>query len=165
MMKYYIVGQIVNTHGLKGEVKINSETDFDRFKPGNILYIKRQNEYIKVVVATHRVHKGLDLVSFVNYQDINLIEHFKGCTLVIDDTQLEELAADEYYFHDLIGKKVYNQNNEYIGDVCDIRDLPHGEILEIKRENKKNGLVPFNKEFIIEVLEDSIIINEIEGLL
>ncbi|NYA65807.1 ribosome maturation factor RimM, partial [Lactobacillus salivarius] len=41
-MNYYEVGKIVNTHGIKGELKIISKTDFpeDRFKPGNILYIR-----------------------------------------------------------------------------------------------------------------------------
>ena len=164
-MQYYLVGEIINTHGIKGELKIQSETDFDRFIPGSILYLLKGKEYIKMTVATHRVHQGFDLVSFISYQDINLVEQFKACKLYVDETQLEELDDDEYYYHDLMNKKVYNQDQKYIGVVCEIRDLPHGEIIEIKREGKKNGLVPFNKEFIKEVTDDSIIINEIEGLL
>lgn len=164
-MEYYLVGEIINTHGIKGELKIQSETDFDRFAVGNVLYIQRDKQYIEVKVASHRVHKSYDLVSFVGYQDINLVEIFKGCKIWIDNSVLDELPDDEYYFHELMNKKVYNQKNEYIGIVVEIRDLPQGEIIEIARENKKNGLVPFNKEFIIDVTSDSIIINEIEGLL
>lgn len=164
-MQYYLVGEIINTHGIKGELKINSETDFDRFEKGNVLYIKKRNEYIKMTVASHRVHKGFDLVSFISYQDINLVEQFKACKLYVDETQLGELDDDEYYFHDLMNMPVYNQYDVYIGNVCEIRDLPHGDILEIEREGKKNALVPFNKEFIIDVTDEKIIINEIEGLL
>lgn len=164
-MNYYLIGSIVNTHGIKGEVKIKADTDFPRFEPGNEIYILKNNQYLLFKVATHRVHKGFDLVSFVNYQDINLVEQFKGCKLYIDETKQEPLEEDEYHFHELIGKKVYNQNHEFIGVVSEIRDLPHADILEISREEKKNALVPFNKEFIIDVTDEEIIINEIEGLL
>lgn len=164
-MNYFLVGEIINTHGIKGELKIKSETDFDRFEKGNKVFVKKRNEYIKMIVSSHRVHKGFDLVSFVGYEDINLVEQFKGLSIWIDEDSLEELDDDEYYFHDLMNMPVYNQYDVFIGNVCEIRDLPHGDILEIEREGKKNALVPFNKEFIIDVTDEKIIINEIEGLL
>ena len=164
-MNYYNVGKIVNTHGIKGEVKIESQTDFDRFTPGNVLYIEKNRELIEVVVQTHRVHKGFDLVSFIGYDDINSVLPFKGLMIKIDEEHQEELPDGEYYFHDLIGLDVYNQFNTFIGKVIDIMDLPQGEILVVGREHKKNGLIPFVDEFIIDVLDDRIIIQEIEGLL
>ncbi len=163
-MKYYTVGKIINTHGIKGEVKINNDSDFDRFNVGNKLYIERNKQLIEVTVASHRIHKGFDLVSFVSYQDINLVLDFKGCTVKIDENQHDDLEDDEFYFDELIGKKVYNQSNVFVGIVVEVRDLPQGELLEIQREGKKNALVPFVNEFIISV-DDEIIINEIEGLL
>ena len=55
--EYYLVGTIVNTHGIKGEVKIKSETNLDRFEKGNTLYLKKGSNYLTIKIDSHRVHK------------------------------------------------------------------------------------------------------------
>lgn len=163
-MKYIEIGKIQNTHGLRGELKIKSYTDFDRFEKGNYVYVLYNGQYLKMTISSKRDNNDLILVAFKDHLDINLVEKYKGCLVFIDETQQEELDEDEYYIEDLIGLECYNQNDNYIGKVIKVRELPQGYILEIKREGKKNGLVPFVDEFILEV-DDKIIINEIEGLL
>ena len=160
-MEYILVGKIVNTHALKGEVKIKSNTDFDRFKEESILYIG--DEKLEVKVKKHRVTDGFDYCIFYNYEDINLILPYKNKNLYIDASSLEELGEDEYYIKDLVNKKVYNENNDYIGIVKYVSEYPANHMLEIEKENKKIVLVPFRKEFVVEV-KDVIIIHEIEGL-
>lgn len=163
-MKYIEIGKIQNTHGLKGELKIKAYTDFERFEKGNYVYIHYNGEYIKMIVNSKRESNDLILVAFKDNLDINLVEKYKGSFVYIDETQQDELDDGEYYIEDLIGMECVNQNNEYIGKVINVRDLPQGYILEIKRDGKKNGLVPFVDEFIIDV-DEKIVINEIEGLL
>lgn len=163
-MDYVEVGKILNTHGLKGEVKISSHSDFNRFEVGKELYIKINDELIKVTVKSHRFFKDLDLVVFKDYEDINLIEKYKGCKLVIPKDLLEDLDDDEYYYCDLIGLECYTKDEKYIGKCVSIREVPQGEILEIEKENGKISLVPFVDEFIVSV-DDKIVIKEIEGLL
>lgn len=164
-MKYIEIGKITNTHGLKGELKIKAYTDFNRFDKDNYIYVYYNNTYNKLFINSSRPNNEQLLVSFKDYLDINLVEKFKNCLVYIDETQQEELEDDEYYIEDLISLKVYNQNDDFIGVVSGVRQLPQGYILEIKRENKKPALVPFVDKFILDVLEDKIIINEIEGLL
>lgn len=68
MEKWFNVGKIVNTHGIRGEVRVISRTDFpeERYKKGNTLYIfmEKSEEPIEIIVKSHRVHKSFDLLSF-----------------------------------------------------------------------------------------------------
>lgn len=160
-MNYIEVGKIVNTHALKGEVKIKSYSNMDRFNKGNILYLGES--HIEVRIKTHRVKENFDYVVFENYEDINLIEPYKNKLLYIKETDLEELEEDEYYIKDLIGLKVYNEDKLYIGTVKNVSEYPANFMLEVLKENGKIALIPFRKEFVLEV-KDVIIIHEIEGL-
>ena len=82
-MNQVIVGKIVNTHGIKGELKVKASTDFieERFQKGATLYLEYQGQTIEMTVASHRFHKGHVLVTFENHRDINLVEKYKGCLL------------------------------------------------------------------------------------
>jgi len=168
VMNLVLFGKIVGTHGIKGEVKISSNSDFkeERFKIGNTLYVKKNNDFIPITIQSHRVHKGLDLITFNNYKNINDVLEFVDLDVYVDYDSVEELPDDEYYYQELLDCKVYDINNNYIGIVVDLLDLPQGTILKIKQDNKKS-LVPFNDEFVKEVNceEKIIIIDPIEGLL
>ncbi len=161
-MEYIEVGKIVNTHALKGEIKIKSYTNNDRFKVGNTLYLS--NDYIEVKIKSHRVKDNFDYIVLEGYEDINLIEPFKNKFLYIKEDQLEELEENEYYIKDLLNLKVYNEDKKYIGIVKRVTEYPSNFMLEIEKEDKKIALVPFRKEFVLSV-SDSIIIHEIEGLI
>lgn len=163
-MEYFVVGAIQNTHGLKGDLKIKNLSDFERFKKGSRLFINQRNEYIEVVVQNAKKLDDIYHVRFVGLEDINLVEKYKGCLIYIEKDDMGELGEDEYYFHDLIGKHIINQDNVQRGIVEGIREVPQGHLLVVNVMSK-NKLIPFRKEFIRDVLEDKIIINEIEGLL
>ena len=161
-MEYLEVGKIVNTHALKGEVKIKSYSSQDRFKENNILYLG--NDKIEVKIKSHRFKEGFHYCVFYNFEDINLILPYKNKFLYIKESDLEPLEEDEYYIKDLIGLKVYNEDKKYIGIVKEVSEYPSNFMLEILKEDNKIALVPFRKEFVLEV-SDIIIIHEIEGLI
>lgn len=161
-MNYIEVGKIVNTHALKGEVKIKSFTTFDRFKEEKTLYVGEEKKELKV--KKHRKDENYDYCIFYDYEDINLILPYKNKSLYIKESDLEELEENEYYIKDLIGKEVYNENNNCIGIVKYVSEYPANYMLEVEKENKKIVLIPFRKEFVLEV-KDIIIIHEIEGLI
>ena len=77
-MEYVNIGKIVNTFGIRGELKVASNTDFvdERFRKGSTVYIGE--EHIPFTVANHREHKGFLLVSFKDHEDINLVEKYKN---------------------------------------------------------------------------------------
>ena len=167
-MEYISIGKIVNTHGLKGTLKVKSFTDFkeDRYKKGNLLYIAFKGEYIPVTIALFKTVKNLDHLTFVEYNDINMVEKYKGSFITFNKEEAQELDDDEFYFDELIGLNVYT-GDVLIGICDDIRDYPQGEILVVKRDNLKNALIPFRKEFIKEVNKELKRIDIInwEGLL
>ncbi len=162
-MNYYRCGKILTTHGLKGELKVTVTSDFKRFEVGNELFIKYQNDYLSVVVKKVSEFGKYILVVFEGYEDINLVQKFHSAEIYIrEDMRQDELADDEYYFTDLIGKEVYNEKHESRGKVIEIKELPQCDYLYVNY-NGKNYYIPFIAEFIIEV-GNQIIIKEKEGL-
>ena len=158
----YLVGKIVGTHGIKGELKVKSDTSFDRFKKGNKLYIEKEEE---IIINSHRQHKGMELITINNLTNINDVLCYVGKDLYVPHNR-EELEDGEFYYEDLIGLDCYDSKNNLIGSIIDLQEVPQGLILEIKSKSK-TILVPFVDEFIKEIdLENNkLSINEIEGLL
>ena len=167
-MEYISIGKIIGTHSLKGTLKVKSFTDFkkDRYKLGNILYISFKDEFIPVTIVGFKTVKGIEHLTFKDLNDINMVEKYKGSFITFNKEEAVELPLDEYYYEELIGLDVYN-DDDFIGECIDVRELPQGELLVVKRESKKDTLIPFRKEFIKEVNKDLKRINIIawEGLL
>ena len=105
------------------------------------------------------MHKTIDEI-----KDINQVLQYVGKDIYAPSNDNPKLEEDEYYLDDLIGLKVYNQYNEYLGIVNDFLDLPQGEVMEILTDKNKKILIPFVDDFIIEITDEAIIIEEIEGL-
>ncbi|MFS0882229.1 ribosome maturation factor RimM [Metabacillus niabensis] len=169
--KWFNVGKIVNTHGIRGEVRVISKTDFadERYQPGNTLYIFKEGsqEPIKVVVESHRVHKNFDLLTFEGMHSIQDVEQFKGSLLKVDENQLSELDEGEYYFHEIIGCSVYTDNGEEIGTIREILATGANDVWVVKRKVGKDLLIPYIDEIVkeIDIDEKKIIITPMEGLL
>lgn len=158
-MNEVYLGELVNTHGIKGEVRIISN-----FKLKNQVFTKDFPLYVgkdrtKLIINSYRPHKNYDMVTFVGINDINDVLIYKGEPVYINR---DDLDIDDYLLEDLINLEVYSKN-QLIGKVTDIIDNGAHEILVV--ENKH--LIPLVDEFINEVnLNDrKIIINEIEGLI
>ena len=165
-MEYVKIGKVVNTFGLKGELKIESMTDFveERFRKGQQLYIDSKEGFKEVSVLRKREHKGFLLVTFKDLEDINLVEQFKGYFIYIAKDRIHELPAGQYYYFQLKGCSVYDQNN-FIGTVENVED-GYQTILRIRTEDKEI-LVPYVDAFIkgVDVGNKRIDVNLIEGFL
>ncbi len=168
-MKYIKIGKIVNTFGIKGELKIKSFTDFDeeRFSKGNKVYILADGEYLPFNISSFRYHKQNILISFENMTDINLVEKYKNLDIYVDADSIHHLAEGEYYFFELKNLDVYNMDNQLIGKVLQVEEgLAHNN-LRIELNDGKKCLVPFVKAFIhkVDLEQKKIWIKTIEGLL
>ncbi len=171
-MEYVRVGKIVNTHGIRGEVRIMATTDFaeERFKKGSTLYIfNSKNELVEtVVVKSHRKHKNFDQVVFEGLENINLVEQFK--TMIVKfakDKKEDVLAADEFYYEDIIGCQAVTTSGEVIGEVADIMETGANDVWVIKRKGQANVLVPYVDDFVdsIDVEAKKVVIIPVPGLL
>lgn len=168
-MDYVVVGRIANTRGLKGDLKVVSFSSFneERFKKGNKLYIDFNNEMIEVEVSKSSHDPKFIYVAFKGLEDINLVEKYKGCELKFPVDKLPELEEDNYYYKDLIGCEVY-QEDRYVGNVSVVEESNNISMLRIKNDaNKNDVLVLFMKQFIKEVdlVNKKIYLNVVEGLL
>lgn len=162
MEDYIYVGKIVNTHGLKGEIRILSDFDYkDKvFVPGMTIYIGRKKE--KEEIVTYRHHKNFEMITMKGYSDINEVLRYKGLYVYVDRADLN-LASDEYLDSDYIDLDVKVDGN-IIGKVEDVRDTGNNKLLVIKAE--KQVLIPLQKEFVKEVnLNDKyVVIEPIKGM-
>ncbi len=158
----YLVGKIVGTHGIKGELKVKSDTSFNRFEKGCKLYI---DEKIEITIDSHRQHKGMELITINGLKDINDVLCYVGKDLYVPHDR-SELDEGEYYYEELIGLDCYDSQENFIGQVIDLQEVPQGLILEIQGK-EKTILIPFVEAFIdgIDLEENKLYINEIEGLL
>lgn len=163
------VGIIVNTHGIRGEVKVHRISDFEeRFATGEKLYAVKNNEPAKeLIIEGHRRHKGFDLLLFKDYQSIEDVEPLKDAYLKIDETQLTELDEGEYYYHEIIGCHVYTTANELLGEVKEILAPGANDVFSVRQENGEEVLIPNIKDVvkIIDVDKKEIVIELMEGLL
>lgn len=163
MDDFIYVGKIVNTHGLKGEIRIISDFEYkDKvFVPNFPIYIGRKKE--KETIKTYRHHKNFEMITMDGYSDIDEVLRYKGLYVYIKREDLN-LNDTEYLESDLIGLNVI-VNNNLSGVVTDIRDTGNNKILVIEYNNK-NVYVPYQKEFIdsINFERKEIVIKPIEGM-
>lgn len=166
-MDFYKVGTMVNTHGIKGEVRVIATTDFagERFQKGNELFIDN-NEKKAVKIATVRNHKQFILLSFDGMQNINDVEKYKGMDLLVSDADLQELEDGEFYYKDIIGAEVYTEDEQLIGSVKEIFETGANDVWVIKRSGKEDLLIPMIDDVIKEVNVENkkITIDLLEGL-
>jgi len=167
-MEYIEIGTIANTHGVKGALKVKTDSDFksERYKKGNILYIKEKQSFLPLTVESYFTKGSVDIVTFKGFESINEVEKYKGQTLYVKDSDRQSLEEDTFYFDRLIGLEVY-QSDQFVGTVSKVTEVPQGELLRVKREDLKDALIPFTKQFVLNVsLENNRIdIVDLEGLL
>lgn len=166
-MEFTIIGKITNTHGIKGEVRIYPLTDnIERFSDLDKVYIgeaKRQAS-----VKTVKYHKGLAILGFEEFDNINQVLDFKDQYLYIDDEDRIVLPEDRYFIFDLIGCEVFDMANKSIGHIVDVILNMGNDVYVIKNhKGDKEYLIPAVKEFIktIDIDKKKIVIDPIEGMI
>ncbi|MFZ3576583.1 ribosome maturation factor RimM [Virgibacillus sp. DJP39] len=167
--KMFNIGKIVNTHGIRGEVKVLRISDFEeRFSVGKTVYLVRDAENpIKLTIAGHRIHKNFDLIFFEDLDNINKVEHFKGAHLKIHENQLTDLGEEEYYYHEIIGCEVFTDNEEKIGTIKEILSPGANDVWVVQQPKGKDLLIPYIEDVIkvVDIDAKKVFINPMEGLL
>ncbi|WP_251546317.1 ribosome maturation factor RimM [Limosilactobacillus caecicola] len=167
-MNYYHVGRIVNTHGIRGEVRVVPITDFidERFQPGAELVIEKKGERLPVTVASARPHKGMMLVKFVGMDNINDVEKFRDCLLSVAEDQQEDLAEGEYYYRQIIGLKVVTTDGRELGEIKEIMSPGANDVWVVDRPGKQDLLLPVIKDVIkkVDLDQQMVTVELLEGL-
>lgn len=160
-MNYLYIGKLVNTHGIKGEVRLLSKFRYkDKvFVKGFKVYVGKDKEEFEI--EKYRVHKNFDMLVFKDNYDINKVEYLKGSLVYINKDDLH-LDDETFLSIDLIGFNVIIDNKN-IGIIKEVLDTPANEVLVLDN----NVMIPYVKDFIdnINIKEKTITIKNIKGLI
>lgn len=159
-MELVYVGKIVNTHGIKGELRIRS--DFERkdlvFKVGNKIIIDKEEH----IINSYRYHKIFDMITIDDYDNINDVLKFVGKNVYVSRISLN-LKKSEYLLSDLIGLNVVSNDTVY----GIVRDYSNDINPLLKVDYDKNYYIPINSNYIksVDLDKKEIVVDDVEGLI
>lgn len=150
MNDYLEIGQIVNTYGIKGFVKVAPFTDdITRFEKLKSVYIDIKGNLKEFTIQEVKYSKNMVLLKFKEIPDINEAEKYRNYYIKISRDNAIKLKKDTYFIADLIGLDVYDQNsNDLLGKVDDIFSTGSNDVYVVKDELGKQILLPGTKEVI-----------------
>lgn len=158
------VMKIINTHGVKGEMKAIYYADSPLFfKKVKNLYDKNGNEF---KINSVREGKNCLLVTIDSVEDMNAAERMKNVSLFAKREDFPKLPEGEYYLIDLIGLEAETIDGEYIGSVADILEKAAQNLIVVKNGDREI-LIPKCDAFVdrVSLEEKKIFIKPIEGLI
>ena len=168
MQKRLEIGQIVNTFGIKGEVKVMPFTDdINRFDYLEKVYVKTRKDEKQYKVENARYHKNMVLLKLEGIENPEQAEMLRNAFLEIDREDAIPLEEGTYFIADLIGLEVYTDEGKLLGKVEDIYNAGANDVYVVKDELGKQILLPGIDEVIKEVDLDNekIIVHLIPGLI
>lgn len=167
-MEYYNVGKIVNTHGVRGEVRVLATTDFidERFAKGNTLYLQQAGDPLPLTIESTRQHKGFVLVKFAGYDNINDVERFRDHELMVSADDQQPLDDGQYYYHQIIGLDVEDTDGRHLGRIKEILSPGANDVWVVERPEKRDLLLPVIDDVVKNVnLDKNLVTVELmEGL-
>ena len=168
MQKRLEVGQIVNTFGIKGEVKVVPFTnDMKRFDDLKKVYVTSRKDSKLYKVESVRYHKNMVLLKLEGINNPEDAEMLKNSYLEIDRKDAIPLEEGTYFIADLIGLEVYSDEGNLLGKVEDIYNTGSNDIYVVKDELGKQILLPGIKDVIkdVQIENAKIIVHLIPGLI
>ena len=161
------VGQIVNTFGIKGMVKVMPFTDdIRRFDKLGKVYIEKNKSKKEYKIEEVKYHKNMVLIKFEGIDKIEQAEELRNCYLTVSRDSVEELEEGRYYIVDLLGLDVYTDEQVLLGTLDDIFNTGSNDIYVVKNKEGKQILLPAIEDVIKQVdLENKkIIVHLLPGL-
>ncbi|MGN1328012.1 MAG: ribosome maturation factor RimM [Clostridia bacterium] len=168
MEQYLELGQIVNTFGIKGQVKVNSFTaDIRRFEELKQIYIEKKNELKLFEIEQVNYSKNTVILKLKGIESLDEAEKLRNCYIKINRKDVKKLPEGTYYIVDLIGLEVYTDEDKLLGKVDDIYNTGSNDIYVVKDELGKQILLPAIKDVIkqIDLENGKIIVHLIQGLI
>lgn len=167
MKKRLEVGQIVNTFGIKGFVKVKPwVNDIERFDDLKKVYVKIKKEEEELEIEEVKYHKDMVLIKFKGIETVEQAETLRNSYLEINREDAIPLEEGTYFIADLLESDVYTDEGELLGKLEDIYNSGSKDIYVVKNELGKTVLLPGIPEVIKEVnIEESkIIVHLLKGL-
>ena len=162
------IGQIVNTFGIKGMVKVKPFTDdIRRFDELKNVYVERKDNQMEYEIEEVKYHKDMVLIKFKGIDKIEQAELLRNSYLSISRDSVEELEEGRYYIVDMLGLEVYTDEQILLGTLEDIFNTGSNDIYVVKNKEGKQILLPAIQDVIkqIDMENKKIIVHLLPGLI
>ena len=162
------VGAVTSTHGLAGDVKVFPTTDDPkRFKKLKQVLLDTGKDMLPLGVEHVKFFKNMVILKFKGYDRIEDIMGFKGKNLYVTRENAVRLKKDEYFIADLIGMKVYTEDEAYLGELTEVITTGANDVYTVRMENGKDVLIPAIGQCIlnVDVEHETMQVHLLEGLL
>ena len=168
MEEYFEIGQIVNTSGLKGVIKVKPFTDdIQKFNNFKTIYISIKKELKEFKIEKVRFNKNMIFLKLEGIDTIEEAEKYRNLYLKVKRDKNEKLEKDSYYIVDIIGCTVYTDENKKLGIITDVFSTGSNDVYVAKDELGKQILLPAIKQVIksVDIENKTIIVHLLEGLI
>jgi len=163
----YSIGIVLKPQGVRGEVKVEPLSPYpERFEKLKKIFVQKETPQTYSVEKV-RITDRFVFLKFVEINSRDEAENLRNCELLIKQEDLINLAADEYFLHDLIGCNVLSESGEEIGEITDIMQNSSNDVYIVNSRDGKEILIPAVKEVVIKVniKQKKVIIRPMDGLL
>lgn len=167
MLEYLTVGQIINAHGFKGDVKVYPLTDnMNRFKRLKEVYLENDGQLIKHRVESAKLQKNTVIMKLEGIDTEEAADKLKNTYLKVDRSEAVKLPKDSFFICDVVGSEVFDENGELLGELKDVLQTGSNDVFVVDGK-EKDILIPALKEIFKEInIEDRRIIVKLpEGLI
>lgn len=165
--QYFEIGQIVNTFGIKGMVKVNPFTDdISQFEEMETILVDKKGSLLEMQIEEVKYSKNQVLLKLKGIDTVEEAEKYRNCYLKLPREKARKLPKNTYFIADLIGLKVYTEEGKLLGKVDDIYNTGASDIYVIKDELGKQILLPAIKDVIkqIDLEQEKIVVHLLDGL-
>ena len=168
MKEYFEIGQIVNTNGLKGVLKVKPFTDdITKFERLKAIYIDFKGNLRAFKIEKVWYHKQMVMLKLEGINSIEEAEKYRNCFIRIDRKDEEELPEDVYYIQDLIDCVVYTDESVILGTLKDVFPTGSNDVYVVKAEDGKEILLPAIGDVIkeVDIQNKKITVHLLDGLI
>ncbi len=168
MEEYLEIGQIVNTNGLKGNLKVKPLTDdITRFEDLETIYVQRGKELVEFRIQDVKYIKNMVILKLEGIDNIDEAEKYKNLYIKINREDAVELPEDSYFIVDILNCEVYTVDNELLGKVVDVFSTGSNDVYTVKNNEGKEILLPAIEDVIkdVDIQNKRITVELMDGLI
>lgn len=163
----YQLGKVVKTHGLKGELSIYLDVDVpDEYEELDSLLIERDGQLVPYFIADLNLQSQRAIVKLEEVNDIAAASELVGCTIWLTLDNLPELDEDQFYYHEIVGYQVIDEEKGPLGLVASVASLPHQDLLVMDYQGHE-VLIPITNDIVLshDAEAETLTVRLPEGLL
>jgi 16S rRNA processing protein RimM len=152
MYEHLQIGEIVNIHGVKGEIKVYPLTDDPtRYEKLKWFYIDQKGKLEKHKIENVKYFKNMVILKLEGIDDPDQAEALKGSFILIDRKDAVKLSEDSYFICDLIGMQVQDDEGKVLGNLNNVLQTGSNDVYVVRNESGQEILIPALKSVVLEI--------------